>query len=244
MKLALIGMGQMGQEIERLAPFCGGTVVAKIDPRFTTCPERGEYPVLSEQALQNAEVCLDFSHPEAVLQHASWAMDHKKPLVIGTTGWSSCQEAVFQKVEQTQGALLYGSNFSLGVFLFMQLVEKAGGLFGSLEGYDMSGVEYHHHKKKDAPSGTAQWMQKTLEQVSCGKRTVPFCSVRCGHLPGTHELLIDGLGETITLSHVARDRAGFAQGALLAAHWLVGKTGCYHFPQVASEILSFSCGVA
>lgn len=238
--IALIGMGQMGQEIEKLSPFCGSKIVAKIDPHLDDCPQRGEYSKLSEHALDQVDVCIDFSRPESVLHHASLALDHGKPIVIGTTGWSFCEEKVFKKVDETQGALLYGSNFSLGVFLFMQLVDKAGSLFGALDEYDMSAIEYHHHKKKDAPSGTAKWMQKTLEKASAGKREVPCCSVRCGHLPGTHELLIDSLGDTITLSHVARNRAGFAQGALQGALWIVGKKGCYHFPQVASEILSFS----
>jgi 4-hydroxy-tetrahydrodipicolinate reductase len=147
------------------------------------------------------------------------------PIVVGTTGWYAALPGVMSEIARVNGALLWAANFAIGVNIFEQLVEQAARLAAAAPGFDAHIVETHHAAKKDAPSGTAL---KLVQAARRGwERDVPVTSVRTGSVPGTHELLLDAPFEQIRLEHVARDRRVFAEGALLAARWLVGRRGVF-----------------
>lgn len=187
MKIALHGHGKMGKAIERLHD---GPVVP----------------------LEECDVCIDFSHADAVLDCVKQACAVGCDLVIGTTNWEKDLTQVQAMIEKAGIGLLHASNFSIGMALFVKLAEQAKALLGD---YEVSGVEVHHSAKKDAPSGTAKLLD------------VPFASVRVGKVPGTHTLIFDSEVDTIELTHRARSRDGFARGALRAAHWIRGKKGLF-----------------
>lgn len=180
--------------------------------RVTALAELREHTIVSE--LAKADVCIDFSVPEAVLDHVKEACAASVPIVIGTTGWDEQIDEVRALVESSRGAALYAPNFSLGVALFRQLLHMAQEL---LPDYACAGIETHHEQKKDAPSGTAKAISADLG--------IEFSSVRCGSVIGTHHVLFDSPEETITLTHAAKNRDGFALGAINAAEWIVGHTG-------------------
>jgi 4-hydroxy-tetrahydrodipicolinate reductase len=147
------------------------------------------------------------------------------PVVVGTTGWYDRLAEVTRVATESGTALLWSPNFSLGVNVLIELSRQAGTLMRQLADFDAHIVETHHTKKKDAPSGTAIAIAKAASD-GLG-RPVPTTSVRVGSVPGTHELIFDGGFEQLTLSHVARDRRVFAEGALAAAQWLIGKRGVF-----------------
>jgi 4-hydroxy-tetrahydrodipicolinate reductase len=157
--------------------------------------------------------------------------------VIGTTGWYSRLEEASKIGASSNIGVVYGSNFSLGVNLFYQIVERAAQLFSAFDSYDPFIEEAHHKFKKDAPSGTALVLQKTLAKIY-GDRPVPVTSVRAGYIPGTHAVSFDSVVDTIRLEHTARSREGFAEGALLAAKWIAGRKGFYEFREVLEERLT------
>lgn len=203
LKLALIGYGKMGQRVEKIAE------------------ERGH----ALTSIEEASICIDFTHPDAVLDNIHRLAAQKKSLVIGTTGWYDSLPQVKAWVEKYQIGLLYSPNFSIGIKLFMEVVEEAARRYLSRPGYEVAGLELHHSQKKDSPSGTALSIQKRIEQQA--GRTVPFSAVRCGSIPGTHSVFFDSPVDQITLTHEARSRDGFALGAVQGAEWLNGKTGLF-----------------
>jgi len=147
------------------------------------------------------------------------------PVVSGTTGWDAERPRVEEDVLAGNGAMLWSPNFAIGVNLFWQVAELAARLAGRAKSFDAHIVEMHHAAKRDAPSGTALALQR-LASTAFGS-DIPVSSVRVGAVPGTHELLLDAAFEQIRVVHEARDRRVFAQGALLAARWLVGRRGVY-----------------
>ena len=157
------------------------------------------------------------------------------PLVVGTTGWGERKDEVFRAIEEHDGALVYGANFSVGVNIFYRIVAHAAALFKSVEGYAPFIEEAHHARKRDAPSGTAlrlrELMRKSIESE------IPVSSTRAGYIPGTHRVGFDSAADQITLTHTARSREGFAAGALVAARWIVGRKGVYEFAEVIEEIV-------
>ncbi len=165
--------------------------------------------------LHAAEAAIDFSHPSQVKQHVQSACDANLPLVIGTTGWEKELGEVEEIVQSCGGAALYAPNLSIGVLLFEKLLSYARALYSD---YDVAGVEFHHKDKIDAPSGTAK-------KLSSSCKLPPFSSVRVGHYPGRHEIHFDSSVDTVVLSHCAKNREGFALGALRAAEWIVNQKG-------------------
>jgi len=147
------------------------------------------------------------------------------PIVVGTTGWYDELPEVTRIAKESGTGLLWSSNFSLGVNVMIELARYAGTLMHPLEGFDAHIVETHHSRKKDAPSGTAIAIGKAASDAL--DRPIPTTSVRTGSVPGTHELIFDGMFEQLSLTHVARDRRVFAEGALQAAAWLIGKKGVF-----------------
>ncbi len=219
MKIALFGYGKMGHMIEEAAARHQLEVVCIIDP---IAGNRGD--------LTSADVCIDFTQPDAVIDNVRRCASAKKPIVIGTTGWYTKLDEVRALVETSDMGLIYGSNFSIGVNLMFKLVERAGELFKSFEMYDPFLEEAHHKFKLDAPSGTAFSLKKIVEGEL--GRAVPTASTRAGYIPGTHTVGFDSEVDTLTITHTARSRAGFAEGAIVAAKWIVERKGFYEFPQI------------
>jgi 4-hydroxy-tetrahydrodipicolinate reductase len=152
-------------------------------------------------------------------------------LVVGTTGWHKHQAEVRKVVEQAGIGLVYAANFSIGVNLFYRLARAAAEIFAPFPMYDPFITEAHHKMKKDAPSGTGLEIARQI-QPYLTDRDIPVASVRAGYIPGTHELGFDSEADTVTLTHTARGRMGFVEGALYAANWIAGKKGFYSFAEV------------
>jgi 4-hydroxy-tetrahydrodipicolinate reductase len=152
-------------------------------------------------------------------------------LVVGTTGWQKHQAEVRKVVEQAGVGMVYAANFSIGVNLFYRLARASAEIFAPFPMYDPFLTESHHKMKKDAPSGTAVEISRQIQPYFVD-RDIPVASVRAGYIPGTHELGFDSEADTVVLRHTARGRQGFAEGALYAARWVVGKKGFYSFAEV------------
>jgi 4-hydroxy-tetrahydrodipicolinate reductase len=191
--------------------------------------------VLAEK-LQGHDVVVDFSVGEAVLKNIEMCARAKVPLVEGTTGWKQHESAAKQIIEEHSGAMVYGANFSIGVSVFYRIVKHASALFAAVDGYAPFIEEAHHNRKRDAPSGTALKLRDLMSE-HLGP-DIPTSSTRAGYIPGTHRVGFDSEADQVLLTHTARSRQGFASGALLAAHWIVGRTGVFEFGEVMEEILN------
>lgn len=224
--LALIGMGKMGRALATLAPERGFRVVAELDR------ERDDYAGISAETLRGAQVAIDFTTPDAAAANARACAAAGCPVVVGTTGWYDQLPALSAEIERAGGAMLTAPNFSVGVAVFDRVVAEAAHLFAQLQGFDAHLIETHHAAKKDAPSGTAGALARTAS-AALG-RSIPVTSIRTGYVPGTHEIVFDAPFEQVRLVHVARDRRVFAEGALVAARWLVGRRGVYTMADVLS----------
>ena len=188
------------------------------------------------EKLRGHDVAIDFSVAEAVLNNIEACARAGVPLVEGTTGWKQHESAARQIMTEHAGAMVYGANFSIGVNLFYRITKQAAALFSAVDGYAAFIEEAHHSRKRDAPSGTALKLRDLMsEQLG---PDIPTSSTRAGHIPGTHRVGFDSEADQILLVHTARSRQGFANGALLAAHWLVGRTGVFEFSDVIEEIIA------
>lgn len=231
MKIALIGNGAMSKLVAAEAKATGDEVALVVTSKDGDLnPDQ-----LSEQ-LRGHDVAIDFSVGEAVLRNIEACARAGVPLVEGTTGWKADEAKAKQIVNEHSAALVYGANFSIGVNLFYHIVERAGALFSSVNGYAPFIEEAHHMRKRDAPSGTALQLRELLAK-HLGP-DIPTASTRAGHIPGTHRVGFDSEADQILLVHEARSRRGFASGALLAAHWIVGRTGVFQFSDVIDEIVN------
>ena len=190
---------------------------------------------LSEK-LRGHDVAIDFSVAAGVLKSIEACARASVPLVEGTTGWNDHLSDARRIIERQGGSLVYGANFSIGVNIFYRIVERAATLFAAVDEYAAFIEEAHHSRKRDAPSGTALRLQEVMSK-HLGKE-IPTSSTRAGYIPGTHRVGFDSVADQIMLTHEARSRQGFAAGALLAAHWIIGRTGIYEFSEVMEEILN------
>lgn len=231
MRIALIGHGAMGCLVEARARSLGHDITLVL----TTRSKNQNMDELAGEMRELADVAIDFSVAEAVIDNVSLCMRAGVPMVEGTTGWNKQEENVRRLVDECTGAFLYGANFSIGVNLFYRIIERAGELFKGMEEYSPFIEEAHHARKKDAPSGTAIRLREMLALAL--ERDVPVASTRAGFIPGTHSIGFDSVADQIRLTHVARSREGFAAGALLAASWLRGRRGVYEFSEAFDEIL-------
>ncbi|HWN08462.1 MAG TPA: dihydrodipicolinate reductase C-terminal domain-containing protein [Pyrinomonadaceae bacterium] len=232
MKIALIGHGAMGQLVESQARSAGNQIGAILTSRDS------DANVIDEMAaaLRDHDVAIDFSVGKAVVKNVEACVRAGVPLVEGTTGWKDDEAEVHRLVTEHDGALLYGANFSIGVNVFYKIVAQAAKLMGQLDQYEAFLEEQHHSRKRDVPSGTALKLRELMTQHI--KVDIPIASTRAGHIPGTHRIGFDSAADQITLTHTARSRVGFAAGALLAAHWIIGRKGVYEFSNVIDEILA------
>ena len=223
----------MGKIIERLAISRGHEIVSIYNSQK---PFKG-----NEEC--TADVAIEFTRPDTVVEHIKTAIGQKLPIVVGTTAWSKSQEEIFELVSQTQGSLLYASNFSVGVNIFQQLTEKLAQLIESQVQYTLRIEETHHLQKLDAPSGTAVTLAEGIianntnyNEWQLGNEVlsnqISIVAHREPDVPGTHEVFATSTIDTITLSHEAHSREGFALGAILAAEFLLGKQGVFTMKDV------------
>jgi len=222
MKLALLGYGKMGQMVEQAAVREGLEIAAILDP---IAGSRGK--------LGDADVCVDFTEPGAVIDNIKAAAAARIAMVVGTTGWYDRLEEARRLVEESGIGFVYGSNFSVGVNLMFKITRHAAELFRHFPSHDPFIEEAHHKFKKDAPSGTAVFLKRIVEGEY--DREVPTASTRAGYIPGSHTVGFDSEADTLTITHTARSREGFAGGALLAAKWIAGRSGFYEFSQIIDE---------
>jgi 4-hydroxy-tetrahydrodipicolinate reductase len=213
-------MGKMGRALEQLAPDRGFRVVATIYHEHA----------VTKESLNGAAVAIEFTAPPAAAANVLACASAGCPVVVGTTGWYEQLPTVRRIVEQSGGALLTAPNFSVGVAIFDRVVAEAARLFADQPFFDGHLIETHHTAKKDAPSGTAASLARTAEAAS--GQPMPITSVRVGSVPGTHEVVFDGAFEQVRLVHEARDRRVFAEGALTAARWLIGRKGAFTMQDV------------
>src|SRR5579862_1910961 len=225
-KLALLGYGKMGKAIAHLAPQRGFEVRLVMD-----VDANAQGKGITREKFKGVDVCIDFTTPEAVVENVHRVAALGVNLVVGTTGWHKHQAEVRKVVEQAGIGLVYAANFSIGVNLFYRLARAAAEIFAPFPMYDPFITEAHHKMKKDAPSGTGLEIARQI-QPYLTDRDIPVASVRAGYIPGTHELGFDSEADTVTLTHTARGRMGFVEGALYAANWIAGKKGFYSFAEV------------
>lgn len=229
MRIALFGYGKMGKMIEKLALSRNHEIIAKIDIDSSEIPYK------------EIDVAIDFSTPEAAFTNITNCFKNKVPVISGTTGWLSNYEQAITICEEQNGAFIYASNFSLGVNLFFELNKKLAKMMHGVPGYKTSLEEIHHTQKLDAPSGTAITLAEGILDYSDYKawkldgnkeHELPIYSIREGLVPGTHMVEFSSQVDSIQIKHVAHNREGFALGAIIAAEWLLGKTGVYTMKDV------------
>ena len=226
MRILLVGHGKMGQLVGSLASQYGCEVAGVIDPQS---PIHGGGPDAAVWA--GVDVAIDFSIPDSVTANVPVLAKRGISVVIGTTGWGPHEAALRQVVTEAGVGVVAAPNFSTGVVLFEALVARAAALFAGQADFGAYLHEAHHAAKKDAPSGTALLLKRTMESAGFD-RPIDVSSSRAGSIPGTHTIGFDGPAETITLTHTARDRTAFARGALTAATWLKGRRGWYSMRDV------------
>lgn len=243
MNIALVGYGNMGQEIQKLVDQAKQHTIVSIS--FKTNAD-----VLDQKGIKKADVVIDFTSPEIVLDNIQKVAELGKPMVVGTTGWYQQLAEVEKIVVKNKIGLIYGGNFSIGANIYFKILEKAAQLFNKYESYDVYGYELHHTGKKDSPSGTAKKIgdiiiknftqKKKLQNESLQRQVekdeLHFASIRGGRNPGHHSVFFDSVADEIELSHQAHGRAGFAEGAIRAAEFIVNKKGIYEFSDVFEKI--------
>lgn len=228
MKIALIGYGKMGAAIEEIAAEKGHEVVLRA---------RSDW---DGSGLAGADVAIEFTRPEAAVENLYRCFRAGVPVVCGTTGWLKDWDAVTGRCASQNGGLLQASNFSLGVNLYFHFLRLMGRVMNAYPEYEASVEEVHHIHKKDAPSGTALEMVRILsEEISRyhgwtmanqpKPGHLPVNAIREDEVPGTHSLTFTGGVDELVFTHRAYSRKGFAAGAVMAAEWMAGKTGVYHF---------------
>lgn len=231
MKIALLGYGKMGKEIEKIAIARGHEIILKKTENNTF------------DGLENADVAIDFSIPQAATINISAAINADIPVISGTTGWLDNYSEIVELCQQKNGAFLYASNFSLGVNIFFELNKKLAQLINQTDGYRAEVEEIHHTQKLDAPSGTAitltqdiiantkynNWVLMPNEPT---ETDIPITAKRIEQAPGTHQITYTSEVDKISIEHEAFSRKGFALGAVIAAEWIVGKKGVFSMKDV------------
>lgn len=247
MKIAIIGYGKMGKEIEALALAKGHEIVLKIH-----VDNLHEFTIKN---IQKADVAIEFTTPQTAVVNIQKCFQANVPVVVGTTGWYEHLNEVVEKCNVANAALFYATNFSIGVNLFLHINRYVADLMKNFA-YELSIDEIHHTQKLDAPSGTAitlaeeimknyppkkKWTNQIVTSIESKKNTnfpsdeLYIRSYREENIPGTHLVRYESQVDTIELQHVAHNRKGFAMGAITAAEWLIGKKGVF----TMNDMLSF-----
>ncbi|HUI31675.1 MAG TPA: 4-hydroxy-tetrahydrodipicolinate reductase [Candidatus Acidoferrales bacterium] len=242
MNVGLLGYGKMGKEIETVAKQRSHLIAAAADIDSNLSEMKKQF--------ERCDVLVDFSIPSAVVEHVKYAGALKKAIVIGTTGWQKDLDEVKNIVSECGNAAVFASNFSLGVNLYISIVEKAAKMFGQIDGFDCAVLELHHNQKADAPSGTAltigdailanfppkKKIRSGLPDGRIAKDELQINSIRIGSEFGTHSVFFDSESDRIELTHISRGRRGLALGAVIAAEWILGKKGFYQFKEILGDL--------
>ncbi len=230
MKIVLFGYGKMGKAIERIAIERNHKIVARINKN-----SQGFDASI-------ADVAIDFSTPDAAFTNITRCFNKNVPIVSGTTGWLAKYDEVIRSCNEKEGAFIYASNFSLGVNLFFELNDKLAKIMNAFESYDVALEEIHHVQKLDAPSGTAITLaegiiknsdkNKWCLNVTNNKEELPIIAKRIANVLGTHIIKYTSDVDEIEIKHTAKNRDGFALGAIIAAEWLQNKKGVFTMKDV------------
>lgn len=235
MKIALLGYGKMGHAIEEIAVKRGHEIVLRINDENLNN--------LTKENIKKADVAIEFTNPQSAVENILFCLDENVAVVCGTTGWLDKIKTVETKCKEFNGSFLYASNFSVGVNIFFELNKKLATLLKSHPAYDVSIEEIHHTQKKDAPSGTAITLAEEIIAVS-GKKSrwvnnatkneneLSIISKRIDEVAGTHSVKYSSSIDDIEIIHTAHNRKGFAEGAVLAAEFIVNKKGIYSMKEV------------
>jgi 4-hydroxy-tetrahydrodipicolinate reductase len=226
LRLLVLGRGKTGALVAEVAKERGHEV------RSLAGQENQDGRGLTDDILKQTDAVVDFTTPHAVIANIIRCAEARMPMVVGTTGWYQHLDKVRELVKERNAALLYGSNFSIGMNFFFKAIQAIAPILKS--NYRGSIVERHHVHKKDKPSGTAVTLQRILESGSGAK--VEVASVREGDTVGMHLVMLDSPNDTILLTHDAKSRLGFAEGAVRAAEWIKGKTGFFEFPEIVDQL--------
>lgn len=223
MKVAIIGYGKMGHEIEKVLAERGHNVVLTIDIN------NAEEMMVAEN-LRKADVAIEFTSPATAYDNIRRCIEAGVPVLSGSTGWTERKAEIDELCRQKGGAFFYSSNYSLGVNVMFRLNRWLAKVMAGLPQYNVKIEETHHIHKLDAPSGTAATLAAEMNEASQGRLSVAkedIISYREGEVPGVHTITYDSEEDTLTVSHSAKSRRGLALGAVLAAEWLVGRSGVY-----------------
>lgn len=229
MNIALFGYGKMGKMIEQVAQQRGHTIIAKIDVDTTDIDFKA------------MDVAIDFSMPDSAFANISSCIENGVPIISGTTGWLQDYDNAVNLCNEKKGALIYASNFSLGVNVFFELNEYLAKMMKNLNQYQVSMEEIHHTQKLDAPSGTAITLAEGIientnyeawKMDEGSEKEIPVTAKRIGTTPGTHTVVYDSNVDTVEIKHTAQNREGFALGAVIASEWIKGKEGIFSMKDV------------
>lgn len=221
MNILIIGYGKMGKMVEEIALSKADTIVGIID-------KEEDWATFDKNNSFKDVVAIDFSIPSKVLENIEKAWKRNIAIVVGTTGWYDKLEEITEKAKQNNKTLFWASNFSIGVFIFNKLNAYLANIMKDYPEYNPSIKEIHHIHKLDAPSGTAITLAQTLvENHNIAKENLNIESIREGEVCGTHTIKYSSVVDDIEITHAAHNRKGFALGAVMAAHWLVGKQGVF-----------------
>ncbi|MGA2297252.1 MAG: 4-hydroxy-tetrahydrodipicolinate reductase [FCB group bacterium] len=239
-KIAIVGYGFMGKEIELLAKQQQFIVTDIFDIDSPIEPQKS----------YDFEVAIDFTLPDAVMENIKILSNMQKNIVLGTTGWLHKESIIKDMVKFSGIGFIHSSNFSIGMQMFSRTLRYASQLMNKIDGYDIMLHEIHHKRKKDSPSGTAMTLADIIiKEVDLKKEIITYAmdgpiapeqlhvsSTRGGEIFGTHTVYIDSLADTIELTHRAKNRSGFAMGALTAAKWIHGKKGFFDFDEMLKNL--------
>ena len=228
MNFLILGRGKTGSLVAEVAR------ARQHEFRIAGAAENAACAALTAEKLHQVDVVIDFTAPHCVLANIEACVRAGKNMVVGTTGWHSEMARVRELVEQGGTGLLHGSNFSIGINLFYDVARTAAAALQ--HGYSGQIFERHHAQKKDAPSGTAIVLQRTIREASAKHGDLEITSFREGEVVGMHEVVLESSGDRIYLCHDAKSRLSFAEGAVRAAEWLAGKKGFYDFKDVWREL--------
>jgi 4-hydroxy-tetrahydrodipicolinate reductase len=222
----MLGYGKTGALVAEIAQQRGHEV------RSLRSKDNQDGRGLTLEVLKQTDVVIDFTTPHSAIPNIIRCAEARTPVIVGTTGWYQHLDKVRELVTERKAALLYGSNFSIGMNFFFKAVQAMAPILKT--NYSANIVERHHIHKKDKPSGTAVTLQKLLE-LGTGAQ-VEVTSVREGETVGMHLVMFDSANDTILFTHDAKNRLGFAEGAVRAAEWIQGKTGFYEFPEIVDQL--------
>jgi 4-hydroxy-tetrahydrodipicolinate reductase len=228
MRVLVLGQGKTGRLVAEVAAERGHGV------HVLDAKENANASALTPPFVAGFDVVIDFTTPDAVVQNMRACLATGAKMVVGTTGWYDRLDKARELVERKQAGLLYGTNFSIGVQVMLQLAARMGELLKSA-GYEFSIEETHHVTKLDSPSGTALSLAEVVKKAT-GLNDVPVKSHRVGDAAGLHVLVAKGDADKLVLTHDSHSRRGFAEGAVRAAEWLSTRTGCYDFQDVYTQI--------